>query len=466
MYRLPNALLLVLALTRSILAQSSSAASAELAELPSCALSCLEIAIESSTCAATNQTCICLDEVLLANATVCVAETCTIVEALTTKNVTNTFCGVATRDKSGFYEALILTFFILAAIVVAVRLISRLFTASEYGLDDLFTAILFVTGIASLILTFRGTVVNGLGKDIWTQSARQITDFLHAFYFMTMLYFAQVVLLKLTLLFFYLRIFPGTGIRRFIWATVIFNVLFGISSVVAVIFACTPINYFWHSWDGEHKGRCININDLGWANAGLSIAVDLWMLALPMSQLVGLRLHWKKKVGVASMFGVGTFVTIISILRLQSLIEFANTQNPTWDNLGVSQWSFLEISVGMMCACMPSIRVLLVRMFPRVFGSRSNSTRTGGRYYAENDHSQRLGNISVAGGADRKSNVLVSATGISRKTTFTVEFAHAAKAKDNSSENDETCLVPMDDLSAEAVNSRRNTDWPQSRIGE
>lgn len=62
--------------------------------------------------------------------------------------------------------------------------------------------------------------------------------------------------------------------------------------------------------------------------------------------------------------------------------------------------------------------------------------------------------------------MLVSATGISRKTTFTVEFAHAAKTKDNSSENDETYLVPMDDLSVDAGNSRRNTDWPQIRTSE
>lgn len=195
---------------------------------------------------------------------------------------------------------------------MAVRLVSKFFTGSEYGLDDLFTVILFATGIASLVLTIRGTVLNGLGKDIWTLSADHITNFLYDFYFLTIVYFVQVVLLKLTLLFFYLRIFPGPGIRRYIWATVIFNVLFGIASVLVTIFACTPISYFWHSWDGEHKGTCISINHLGWANAGLSISLDLWMLGLPMSQLVGLRLHWKKKVGVAMMFVVGTLYVFAS----------------------------------------------------------------------------------------------------------------------------------------------------------
>ena len=29
----------------------------------------------------------------------------------------------------------------------------------------------------------------------------------------------------------------------------------------------------------------MDINALGWANAGISIALDIWMLALPMTQI-------------------------------------------------------------------------------------------------------------------------------------------------------------------------------------
>jgi hypothetical protein len=59
-------------------------------------------------------------------------------------------------------------------------------------------------------------------------------------------------------------------------------------------------------WDGEHQGTClINNNALGFANAGISILLDIWMLCLPLTQLLKLSLHWKKKVGVAMMFSVG-----------------------------------------------------------------------------------------------------------------------------------------------------------------
>ncbi len=57
----------------------------------------------------------------------------------------------------------------------------------------------------------------------------------------------------------------------------------------------------------------MDINALGWANAGISIALDFWMLGLPMTQLTQLNLGWKKKLGVAAMFGVGAlFVSTIT----------------------------------------------------------------------------------------------------------------------------------------------------------
>lgn len=50
----------------------------------------------------------------------------------------------------------------------------------------------------------------------------------------------------------------------------------------------------------------MNSTAIGWANASISVAVDVWMLAVPLWYLRKLKLHWKKKIGVAAMFIVGT----------------------------------------------------------------------------------------------------------------------------------------------------------------
>lgn len=89
-----------------------------------------------------------------------------------------------------------------------------------------------------------------------------------------------------------------------------------------------------------------------------------------MWQLKGLKFHWKKKVGVAIMFCVGTFVTVVSILRLRSLVKFGtHSTNPMWDFFDPGVWSTVEINVGIICACMPALRLLLVRLFPSLLST-------------------------------------------------------------------------------------------------
>ena len=123
--------------------------------------------------------------------------------------------------------------------------------------------------------------------------------------------------------------------------------MYGVAKFVFVgIFQCKPINFYWKNWDGEHTGSCLSVNSLGWSNAVISILLDVFMLGIPISQLIGLQLHWKKKLGAGLMFTVGSFITIISAVRLQSLVHFANSQNPTWDNVDVGIWSTVEINVG------------------------------------------------------------------------------------------------------------------------
>jgi hypothetical protein len=218
-----------------------------------------------------------------------------------------TACNAPVRNKTEYFRVVNIVLAVLSASCVLLRFVYKsVVTVYELGLDDWFILILLIAGVPSAIISDKGTAANGLGRDIWTLQPQQITNFIRFFYIMEVLYFFQVVLLKLSLLFFYHRIFPGKPVRRLIWATIIFNILYGIAFVFAAIFQCRPISFYWNRWDGEHTGQCININALGWANAAISIALDIWMLAIPLSQLLHLKLAWKKKIGVALMFCVGT----------------------------------------------------------------------------------------------------------------------------------------------------------------
>lgn len=229
-----------------------------------------------------------------------------------TKNITETACGAPIRDRTASCNVLVTALGSISAVIVVIRLFSKYFTGVGFGVDDYLIVLAIVAGLPSTVLISHGITSNGLGKDIWTLSSDQLITFFHLFYFMELTYFYEVALLKLSILFFYLRIFQEPLIRRLIWATVVFTALYGIAFVLAGVFQCQPIDYFWNQWDGQREGRCFQINALGWTNAVISIIIDAWMLGVAVSQIIHLNMPWKKRLAVGLMLSVGTLYVHIS----------------------------------------------------------------------------------------------------------------------------------------------------------
>ncbi|OLN96776.1 hypothetical protein CCHL11_02380 [Colletotrichum chlorophyti] len=431
-------LVLVVGVLPAALAQEASSIKPS---YPACATRCIVSAFEGGLCAPTNQTCICTNVQFQHNVTLCVSQSCTIPEALATKNASLTNCGAPVRDRSQEYVVLSNTMAVLAAVFVLARFSYKIFFAGlDIGWDDWFVMATLIAAMPSAVITVHGTTANGLGKDIWTLTPENITNVLFYFYIMAWLYFLQVTLVKLAIVFFYMRIFPAREVQRILWATMIFICVWGFVFVIAAIFQCKPIHYFWTKWDLMHEGTCANANAISWSNAAMSIALDLWMLAIPLWQLKGLRLHWKKKIGVALMFIVGTFVTVVSIIRLQSLIDFAKGSNATMDFMEVSIWSTIEICVGIMCACLPSIRMILVKLFPALSGSTLRSKGQGYYQYGSDVRSKTARSqprtVGVVTVDMSRSEPEPEDRYIKFQKTFTVSY----------SDSDEANLVHMSDL--------------------
>ncbi|KAM6508339.1 hypothetical protein FALCPG4_018212 [Fusarium falciforme] len=415
--------------------------SPSLSEYPDCAAECIRGALQGGFCAPSNQTCLCIDQEFQQNVTSCVSASCTIPEALTAKNSSLADCGAPIRDSAQQFANLSNGLIVVTGIFVAIRLGYKI-KASTINLDIgdwlVLAAMLFF--IPAAVITIYGTTANGLGKDIWTLPPNQITNILRFCYILGFLYYTQTALVKLAIIGFYLRIFPAREVQRLLWGTFIFTALWGVVFFFAAIFSCRPISYYWDQWDGLHEGSCTDTNATLWAHASFSVALDFWILAVPLWQLRNLQLHWKKKLGVALMFTVGALVTIVSILRFQALVHFGKSMNKTWELYNVSIWSTIETSVGIMCACLPTIRVVLVRIFPILSSSSSQHSR-GNQYYEQDSNHQ-----SRAAGTRAQTVTTVSADqphsdeeheaeapGIIFHKTYGVQY----------SESDEISLVPV-----------------------
>ncbi|KID70277.1 Extracellular membrane protein, CFEM domain protein, partial [Metarhizium brunneum ARSEF 3297] len=332
---------------------SAADLAASFTKIPPCALECLAQSVAEAGCGLTDPQCICVDEYVAIEkaGAPCILEACSLTEAL---------C-------------------VITALLVVIRLLFKKFFSyrRELGADDWVILATVVIGVPCTIINKVGLTANGLGRDVWTIPVDQLIRFVMFFYIMEVLYLTEMALIKLSLSLFYLYIFPGSGIRRLLMGTAVFNVVFGFTFVTTGIFQCTPVSRYWTQYvDPDSPGHCININLFAWIHAALNIALDVWMIALPLSQIKKLELHWKKKIGVTLMFLLGTFVTIVSILRLQSLVDFANSTNPTWDNWIVAWWSTIEVNVGMICTCLPTVRLILVRAAPRIFSTNISHNKS------------------------------------------------------------------------------------------
>jgi hypothetical protein len=136
---------------------------------------------------------------------------------------------------------------------------------------------------------------------------------------------------QLSILAFYRRVFAKTSslLQTGSIILMVFVVLFGIANTLVIIFQCTPVDFFWTGWSGETTGKCIDINLFSWARAAIEIAIDIAIVSLPLRDILKLQLGWRMKAQVVVMFSLGFIVTVVSIVRLQSLVQFAQTSNPT-----------------------------------------------------------------------------------------------------------------------------------------
>ncbi|KAH6886419.1 hypothetical protein B0T10DRAFT_563616 [Thelonectria olida] len=341
--------------------------SEDLSQMPACATDCFHVAVSMSSCFVSDLECLCSDSDLQQMLDSCVAITCTVEESLVAKNISMTACEIPPRDVTGGYIALSNVLFAIAGALVIQRFAARLYLKAGLGLDDFFILLALFSWIPIMAMNNTRVSENGLGRDIWTLTPGQISQVLRDFFFSAVCYFVATPFLKLSILLFYRRVFPAPGMRKIIWSTVIFVAVVGVAFLFAIVFQCYPTSYFWTRWAGEHKGQCSNVDVIGVANAVINVVTSVWMLAIPSLQLHRLDLDLWRKLEVGAMFLVGIFSTVFSILRLTSIIKVEHSTNPSWDYVQLQENSVIEVATGIICACLPSTRLLLARFFPKIF---------------------------------------------------------------------------------------------------
>ncbi|RMY23430.1 hypothetical protein D0867_02055 [Hortaea werneckii] len=128
-------------------------------------------------------------------------------------------------------------------------------------------------------------------------------------------------------------------------------------------FSCDPP---MKTWNREVPGKCLDEVAFYFGLAGATIVLDI---------------------GLGAMFGLGIFITIVQILRVQTIAtleSYTDSQQPI-------TWSMVEIHVGCLVACIPTYTPLLRKLGGKVTRTyRDNRSavfrRHGSTITAESSH--------------------------------------------------------------------------------
>ncbi|KAI4218473.1 MAG: hypothetical protein LQ349_008701 [Xanthoria aureola] len=256
-------------------------------------------------------------------------------------------------DQSDIYKGTIFQI-VLATVSVAVRLVARQKSPAKLWWDDF-------TVVVALIRYC------GLGRHTNTADGRvgpdQLPKFFKLFLAIQIMYFTSAVFLKTSLILLYYRIFGVVRWFRWLLAVVWVAILlyFVISSFVTV-FNCRPIAFYWDK--SITNGACIEENPLlqvKWIGvANLIIDFAVWSLSLPM--VWRLHLSWRQKLSLSFVFLIGLLACTASVVRVVVLSR--TKPEDITHGLGASSiWTTGEQSVGITCACLPTIRPLIARIW-------------------------------------------------------------------------------------------------------
>ncbi|WYZ35900.1 hypothetical protein EsH8_X_000547 [Colletotrichum jinshuiense] len=248
-------------------------------------------------------------------------------------------------------------------IIMALRLYVRMGMLKAAGADDW---VIVVTWFAACGFAIVSTIQTkwGLGiKKLEDMPEENLYNFGLLQYAGAPFYITSILGFKISLLLSYLRFIPK-GIYR--WATLV---------TIA------------KQWDPTiTNGSCLPGVPFYTSMAALTIAFDIVVMFLPFPVLATSKIQKRKKFVLLGLFGLGAFITVIQIIRIQTVHALANYL----DSAPLIMWSSIENNLGIIVCCIPTLAPLV-----KYFNEKSKSGSRSNKYGAASSYgkSRQSGNV-------------------------------------------------------------------------
>lgn len=197
---------------------------------------------------------------------------------------------------------------------------------------------------------------------------------------------------KSSVLIFYLRLFTNTQqvLRVASWIVLSIVNVGGIILTFFTTFQCDPAPAAFNYYSGLTK--CYPMILVFICSSPLNIVTDLAILLLIIPVLTTITLPQRQKLFLVFTYSLGIFVLIVDMLRLSYLVQsltggsagqggpyhtYNNTRKGSWNTSLTYMWSAVDVNISIVCACIPTLKPLVIRVLPSVVfspGATKSST--------------------------------------------------------------------------------------------
>ncbi|KAF7545303.1 hypothetical protein G7Z17_g9269 [Cylindrodendrum hubeiense] len=287
--------------------------------------------------------------------------------------VVNTDPARVADSNLGQILGIVTTFHVLALTSVGLRLYVRLGMVKAAGRDDW-------TMVASGICAFIGWLIfvlqsfHGLGRHKDTIEQLDYIEFQKVGFWQSVISAScAMALLKVSIALNLLRLSQSKWYFWSLWTSIGFVSAYSFMGVMTFFLHCQPMAAHW---DTRIDGTCYSpvlFVQFSLINTSFNIFTDVLFATFPVPIIWTLQMKLR------------TRAVVMGILKAVFQIAFSTDTDKTYHQW-IQFWGFLQLNLGMIAACAPSLKPLVSRALK--LSSYYNSTPYGNRSYGA--HSRRM----------------------------------------------------------------------------
>nr|POE47895.1 hypothetical protein CFP56_01223 [Quercus suber] len=142
-----------------------------------------------------------------------------------------------------------------------------------------------------------------------------------------------------------------------------FTTIITVAFALWLTFQCKPVDA---QWDTSIAGVCVSrqtYTNSVYALSSFSAITDLITAVAPMIILRNLTMDRRSRLFAAGTMALGSMACVVTFIRFKFIRDFTKSDDGTYAMVPLSICSFVEVSIGCICASLATLRPLLQKLW-------------------------------------------------------------------------------------------------------